>query len=222
MTAIYIGFAAVIVVIIAVLLIVRWNQNRALQAAYATPSPGASSSAGPSPIPLVDGTAVGKDVIKVGKLGADTKAGGNGQPVDGIECAGMEFATLHVHPHLSIFVKGVQVQVPRLIGAAPKPPQGCLYWIHTHDASGIIHIESPTLAPPGASGFNLGMVFDIWGQPLANNNVAGFQGPVSAYVNGMKYDGDLRQIPLISHQQITLEIGTPVVKPPNYEFPPNE
>lgn len=222
MTAIYVGFAVVIVAIVAVLLIVRWNQQRLLTAAYATPTPAASASAGPSPIPLVDGTTIGKALIKVPKFGADTKAGGQGKPVDGIECGGMEYSTLHVHPHLAIFIKGVQAQVPRLIGAAPVPPQGCLYWIHTHDATGIIHIESPVLAPTGSSGFILGMFFDIWGQPLSRDNVAGFSGPVTAFVNGQKYDGDLRAIPLISHQQITLEVGAPVVPPPNYQFPPNE
>ncbi len=222
MTAIYIGFAVVVVVIVAVLLVVRWNQNRELTAAYATPVPAASASAGPSPIPLVDGMPIGKALIKVSAAGADTKAGGQGQNIDGIECAGMEFATLHIHPHLAIFVNGVQVQVPRLIGAAPKPPQGCLYWIHTHDASGIIHIESPVLAPPGGSGFTLGILFDIWGQPLAGDNVAGFKGPVTAFVNGQKYVGDLRQIPLIEHQQVTLEVGSPVVPPPVYQFPPAE
>jgi hypothetical protein len=220
MTAVYVGFAAVIVLIIVALLIVRWNQNRLLTAAYATPTPGASSSAGPSPVPLVDGVAVGKPLIKVNPLGTDTKAGGQGQPVDGISCGGMEYSTLHVHPHLAIFINGVQAQVPRLIGGVPKP--GCLYWIHTHDASGIIHIEAPVLQPAGSSGFNLGMLFDIWGQPLANDDIAGFKGPVTAYVNGQKYDGDLRQIPLISHQEITLEVGSPVVPPPNYQFPPND
>ncbi len=222
MTAIYIGFAIVVAVILAALLIVRWNQNRELMAAYATPVPAASASAGPSPIPLVDGVPVGKALIKVGAVGADTKTGGQGQPIDGIECAGMEYATLHIHPHLAIFIKGVQAQVPRLISAAPKPPQGCLYWIHTHDASGIIHIESPVLAPPGSSGFTLGILFDIWGQPLASDNVAGFKGPVTAFVNGLKYTGDLRQIPLIEHQQVPLEVGSPVVPPPTYQFTPHE
>jgi hypothetical protein len=35
----------------------------------------------------------------------------------------------------------------------------------------------------------------------------------------MKYDGDLRAIPLAAHQQIVLEVGTPVVPPPNYVLP---
>jgi len=222
MVTIYIGFGVAIVAIVVVLLIARWNQQRQLTAAYATPTPAASTSAGPSPIPLVDGTNIGKPLIAVAKFGADTPKGGQGQTVDGIECAGGEYATLHVHPHLSIFYKGTQVMVPRLIGAAPKPPQGCLYWIHTHDGTGIIHIESPVLAPTGSSGFNLGMLFDIWGQPLDSGNIAGLKGPVTAFVNGQKYDGDLRLIPMISHQQITLEVGAPVVPPPNYQFPVGE
>ena len=64
------------------------------------------------------------------------------------------------------------------------------------------------------------MLFDIWGQPLDRTIVAGINGPVTAYVNGAQYDGDLRAIPLTAHQQITLEVGTPIVPPPNYVFPP--
>jgi hypothetical protein len=54
---------------------------------------------------------------------------------------------------------------------------------------------------------------------LERNNVAGFSGPVAAFVNGTKYDGDLRAIPLGAHQEIVLEVGTPAVPPPNYTFP---
>jgi hypothetical protein len=65
------------------------------------------------------------------------------------------------------------------------------------------------------------MLFDIWGQPLQQDEVATFKGSVTAYVNGQQYTGDLRNIPLGSHQQIVLEVGTPV-PPPNYKFPPND
>ena len=53
------------------------------------------------------------------------------------------------------------------------------------------------------------MLFDIWGQPLQREDVAGIVGPVTAYVNGTKYDGDLRAIPLGAHQQIVLRSATP-------------
>jgi hypothetical protein len=103
------------------------------------------------------------------------------------------------------------------------PGGGCLYWIHTHDASGIIHIEAPAVTPPtGGDHYTLGMFFDIWGEPLTRDNVAGLKGPVTAFVNGAKYDGELKDIPLLSHQQVVLEVGTPVVPPPNYVMPPND
>lgn len=222
MRMIYIGAALVVMLFVAALGFMRWQQNNALQAAYATPSPLPSASGAPTPIPLIDGTAIGKAMIQTGKTVTDTSRGGVGQPVDGIPCAAQEYVTLHVHPHLSIFYHGTQVQVPRFIGGAPSPGGGCLYWVHTHDASGIIHVEAPQLAPPGGSDYNLGILFDIWGQSLTRNNVAGLKGPVTAYVNGQKYNGDLRSIPLKSHNEITLEVGSPLVPPPNYSFPPNE
>jgi hypothetical protein len=223
MSMLYIGFAVVVVLIIAGLFIAKWQQTNAINAAYATASPIPTIKGGPKPIQLVDQTTIGKPLIKVVKdQPADTSKGGVGQPVDGVTCGGMEYSTLHVHAHLSLFVNGVQAQIPALIGFAPAPPNGCLYWLHTHDATGIIHVEAPQLAPAGGSGYTLGLFFAIWGQPLDRNNVAGFKGPVTAYVNGVKYDGDLDVIPLQAHQQITLEVGTPVVPPPSYLFPPAE
>ena len=141
----------------------------------------------------------------------DAPKGGMGLPVDGIACGGMEYATLHIHPHLSIFINGKQIAIPQGIGfglGSAQNPQGCLYWIHTHDSSGIIHIEAPQIEAPVGGPYTLGMLFDIWGQPLTDSNVAGAKGPVTAFVNGTKYDGDLRAIPLNSHQEIMLEVGT--------------
>jgi hypothetical protein len=222
MMIVYVSAGVLVVIVIAIFGIMSWMQDRQLTAAYATPTPAASASATPQPIQLIDGEVLGKPMIAVakGKL-PDTSRGGEGQPVDGITCGGMEYGTLHIHTQLAIFYKGTQVQIPRLIGAANAGPQGgCLYWIHTHSPDGIIHVESPVLSPPGSPGFVLGMFFDIWGQPLASDDVAGLKGPVIAYVNGTRYDGDLRQIPLLSHQRIVLEIGTPTVPPPNYVLPP--
>jgi hypothetical protein len=223
MTIVYISAAALIVVIIAIFGLMNWMQQRRLTAAYATPTPAPSSVPSSKPIQLSDGETLGKPLFVASKNGmADTLKGGIGQPVDNISCGGMEYSTLHIHTHLAIFYKGTQIAVPRLVGGAAVPPQGCLYWVHTHSMDGVIHVESPVVAPEGSAGFDLGMFFDIWGQPLARDNVAGFKGPVIAYVNGALYDGDLRMIPLLSHQQIVLEIGTPTVPPPNYAFPPGD
>lgn len=170
------------------------------------------------PIPLVQGSQVGKTMFEPG----DTSRGGNGQPVDGIEGSSHEMLSVHVHAHLSLFFKGEQIAVPYGIGIV-KPFQvengfvgvgGGFYWLHTHDATGIIHIESPD-----SRSYTLGHFFDVWGQPLASRNVAGLLGVVRAFVDGKAYAGNPRDIVLAAHQQITLEIGDPVVPPPVYVFP---
>jgi hypothetical protein len=217
MRAVYIGIGIAIVALIAIFAGLNWWQNRKVQLAYATPTPGPNASA--KPTQLADGMSLGTKFFK-GKY-PDTAQGGRGQAVDGIGCGTMEYATLHVHTHLAIFNDGKQIQVPQYIGFAPSLAGGCLYWIHTHDASGIIHLEAPQLAPPQGGPYTLGMLFDIWGQPLQRQDVAGFVGPVAAYVNGSRYDGELSSIPLGAHQQIVLMIGKPV-PPPNYAFPPND
>lgn len=221
MRALYIGVGAVIVLIIAIFGIMRWQQNaqtdRISKADLATPSPWPPPS--PKPIALKDGGKLGIPHFQQG----NSPAGGHGDPVDGIQCLGMEGQGLHIHAHLALFANGKQYEIPQLLGGTPTPTGGCLYWIHTHDGSGIIHVESPQVVSPEGNGFyTLGNLFDIWGEPVGPNGVAGFTGPVTAYLNGQPYTGDLHDIPLVSHQQIVLEVGKPVVPPPNYKFPPGD
>jgi len=224
MRIVYIAFGVVMVLVVAGFALLRWQQTREIAQAYATPSPLPSSALAGKPIQLADGEALGAPYFKlVGRSQLPVTArGGLGQPVDGISCATQEYVTLHVHTHLSIFDRGKQIQIPRGVGLAPVLPNGCLYWLHTHDASGIIHVEAPRIGAPNGGAFDLGMFFDIWGLPLTRGDVGGIKGPVAAYVDGVKYDGDLRLIPLLAHQQIVLEIGTPTVPPPYYVFPPND
>lgn len=153
----------------------------------------------------------------------DTGVGGHGQTVDGIACdSGSKPLAYHHHVHLSIFVNGRQVAVPYGIGITP-PKQvssgfvdsgSCFYWVHTHDASGIIHIETPLYQQ-----FTLSQFFDIWGRPLSRTDLLGHMGPVTVYLNGKAYSGNPRQIRLTQHLQITLETGANVA-PPKYIFPP--
>jgi hypothetical protein len=44
-------------------------------------------------------------------------------------------------------------------------------------------------------------------------------GRVAAIYNGQRYTGNPRDIPLIPHAQIQLEIGTPLVAPETITFP---
>jgi hypothetical protein len=179
---------------------------------------GAGAQRQSAPIPLVQGTQLGLTMFEPG----DTPRGGNGQPVDGIEGSSREMLKVHVHAHLALFNKGQQIAIPYGIGIV-KPFQANngfvgmgqgIYWLHTHDATGIIHVESPDDRT-----YTLGQFFDIWGQPLTSSEVAGLKGTVRAFVDGRPYSGSPRGIVLGAHTQITLEVGAPFVPPPIYTFP---
>ena len=231
MRPIYIGLAAVIVLVFIGFGISNMITNNARKQAAAfdmsTPTPGPSPTS--KPIQLHDQQALGKQIgfaktDPAKGILPDTATGGKGQPVDDIPCQSSEGVQLHVHAHLTLFANGVQVQIPPFIGIQPTStyPGECLYWIHTHDASGIIHVEAGALSAPQGGPFTLGNFFDIWGQPLNRNQVGPFKGAVTAFVNGSPYDGNLAAIPLRAHQRVTLEVGKPVVPPPNYVLPPND
>jgi hypothetical protein len=167
---------------------------------------------------LIQSTQIGKTMFAPGA----TDKGGHGQLIDGIEGSSQEMLKTHIHAHLSLFYKGEQIAIPYGIGIV-KPfraengfvgaGQG-YYWLHTHDATGILHIESPDNRR-----YTLGNFFNIWGEPLSSHNVAGLKGKVRVFVDGKAYAGDPRKIILTPHGQITLEVGRPFVVPPVYVFP---
>ena len=90
----------------------------------------------------------------------------------------------------------------------------CFYWLHTHAADGIIHIESPVKRI-----FTLGDFFDVWGQRLSGRQVGPATGTVTAIYNGRAYKGSPRDIPLAAHAQIQLEVGRPLVAAVKIKFP---
>jgi len=78
---------------------------------------------------------------------------------------------MHMHVALNIIINDEQVIIPGNVGIDPslykthdldrygiKNPKK-IYPVHTHDTSGVIHIESTELRT-----FNLSQFFDVWGQ----------------------------------------------------------
>ncbi|MFL6475894.1 MAG: hypothetical protein ACJ70Y_02825 [Nitrososphaera sp.] len=124
--------------------------------------------------------------------------------ISGIECHKSEQFHYHIHSHLDIFVNGVQQQIPSQIGILSSP--SCLYWLHTHSGDGVIHVEAPETRQ-----FTLGQFLDIWKQTSNStvlfNSVSNMS--VTAYVNGEKFEGDYRTIPIESLKEIVLAYGTP-------------
>jgi hypothetical protein len=150
-----------------------------------------------------------------------------GEQIDGISCQSGEQVAFHIHAHLTIVVRGRSRQVPAGVGiAAPREEEvtsggpfvaggSCFTWLHTHAADGIVHIESPV-----AHTYTLGEFFDIWGQPLNRRRVGAAQGAVTALFNGRVFTGNPRQIPLLAHSKIELEVGRPLIAPEKIAFPP--
>ena len=156
---------------------------------------------------------------------ATTATKTTGQAVDGIHCQTNEQTIFHIHAHLTVFVNGSPRQIPAGIGIpgaqAQNTQQGpfigsgtCFYWLHTHAADGIIHIESPIHRI-----YTLGDFFDEWRQPLGPNQIGPMTGHVTALYNGQVYKGNPRDIPLNAHAQIQLEIGNPLIAPESITWP---
>ena len=138
----------------------------------------------------------------------------------GLPALGVEGTALHIHQHLDIFIAGKSVSVPANIGN--NKIAFFISDIHTHDTTGIIHIESPTIQK-----FTLGQFFDIWGVDFTSQNIGGYKNQndktLKVFVNGNLYEGDPRQLGLESHQEIVVTYGTdkelPNPIPATYAFP---
>jgi hypothetical protein len=97
-----------------------------------------------------------------------------------IECHSIEHFDFHIHTKLIIIIDNQLYPIPANIGIIPEK---CIYWLHTHDNSGLIHIESPI-----KRNFTLGQFLQIWKlfnnsdivQRLADNQI---NGNITIHVN---------------------------------------
>lgn len=163
-------------------------------------------------------------VVGESNLLAPTWSGLKGQTIDGVGSNQMEQLAYHIHAHLAIYVNGSQKTVPYGIGIEqPWSTQAdgssefvdsgaAFYYLHTHDDTGVIHIESPTQTL-----YTLGQFFAEWNQTLSSTQIGSYKGAVTVFVNGAKYTGDPASIQLKSHDVIQLDLGKVVGYQP-YSF----
>lgn len=111
----------------------------------------------------------------------------------------MQYLT-HFHVHITLYVDGRATPIPSQIGIDPATQT--LAAIHTHDDSGIIHMEAGTkgFAPP------LQDVFDVWGVRFDAKCIGGYCGGVEMWVNG-KPNTELGKHVLHEHDVITIVEG---------------
>ncbi len=149
----------------------------------------------------------------------------------------------HVHVFLGVYNNGQLMAVPTGTGMLnpPKPIDGfvnsadCFYYLHTHDSSGIIHIESPLNVSTKQSVYTLKTYLDIWGITADANHFGPFQGPVRVFTSGQVFRGDMNHgvvnatnytyygpdptnVPLYSHEVIFIEVGPSYPALPNVSF----
>ncbi len=187
----------------------------------------------PTPVVLKTGGVVGLD-DQFNPVDSDMPAGGQGQSVDSIPCnSTMSENAYHVHAWLGILNNGQQIAVPDGVGMYRLGPEvngfeddaQCFYYIHTHDATGMIHVESPISAPLLSAQYTLGNMLDIWGVNVDATGLGQYHGQVRAFIAGapgesyainyIEYVGDVHNLLLSSHEAIWLQIG------PQYDLPPN-
>jgi hypothetical protein len=184
------------------------SAGTATSSAATTTATASSTTSGPQ---------IGFEAVPL-EQGPDLASASTTQPtaVDGIQCKPSEQLAYHIHAHLAVFDNGRLYALPGGIGIpgsqdeqsqyGPVAVGGqCYFWLHTHTADGVIHIESPL-----RSIFTLGDFFDVWRQPLTADRIASLHGTVSAFVNGKPWHKSVRAIPLLPHADIQLQIGEPI------------
>lgn len=80
---------------------------------------------------------------------------------------------IHIHPWLIIEINGQNTTVPGGIGCVADNSGDCIMPMHTHDSSGLIHIESDT-----NTNYTLGQFFQIWSASYAYALVNGAKEPI--------------------------------------------
>jgi hypothetical protein len=189
-----VGVVAAAVVVIAVIAVVI-----ATSGANRTPAPAARSSQAASWALPADPSA------------AAAKAG--------LPMLGEEMLAVHYHAHVDVIVRGQTVTMPALIGIDNANHR--ISALHTHDNTGIVHIESGQDIP-----FTLGQLFTEWGQPLNTSQVgpvvAGSGEQLRVYRNGMRFNGDPTALKFTAHDEIVVWLGPANQQPQiptSYNFP---
>lgn len=134
-------------------------------------------------------------------------------PVDSVYCDQLEQSVEHIHVYIVVYINGQASPLPAGVGI-PQDSTGnaaCFYWLHTHDSSGVVHIESPS-----SEVFTFGQFRDEWQQQFASLGLPSqllLNPGWKIWINGKVYSGTLSSIPLEAHNVITMAYNSPNVKP---------
>jgi hypothetical protein len=136
-------------------------------------------------------------------------------PLDLTTLGGHTGLVLHFHSHIDIFVDGKKVTVPAFVGI--NNGAGWLTELHTHNATGVIHIEAQKTRD-----FTLGQFFAEWAVYLDSHSIGGYSG-MKWYLNGTLQTSNPQTLVFKPHQEIAFVVGkAPAKIPSSYKFAPGE
>lgn len=137
----------------------------------------------------------------------------------GLPMLGSEGSVEHIHTHLDVLVDGKPVPVPANLGVDTR--RGTMSPLHTHDDSGVIHVEAPVKRQ-----FSLGEVFSEWQVSLSADNIGALRAAdgkvVRVFINGTPQTGNPAAIMLGPRSEIAVVYGAPQTGetiPSKYDFP---
>jgi hypothetical protein len=132
---------------------------------------------------------------------------------------GQEGQVLHIHSHLDVFVDGKAVTVPAEVGIDEARQQ--ISPLHTHDTSGVVHIESPV-----KKDFTLGEFMTEWNVPITKDALGplktGGGKELRVYADGKQWSGNPADLKLAAHEEIAVVYGAAneqVKVPASYNWP---
>jgi hypothetical protein len=148
-------------------------------------------------------------VVGVGYLVYSLEAPPPGLP---FPCAGSEGTVLHIHPYLRIAINKENVTIPADIGILSSGT--CFEPVHTHDASGIIHVESAGTSTQ----YTLAEFFQIWSATYHSVTIGGVQHQIafnSTDILGFNADAT-HKVVLFVDGKPSSEYGSLVLNPLDY------
>jgi hypothetical protein len=200
------GIAVVAALIVAIVITTKNDRHESASGAVSTQNSPATN-------------AVGADILPPWPAPSDATAAASKAGLPMLSTEGM---AEHIHIHLDVLVDGKPVPVPANIGI--DTARRAISPLHTHDDSGVVHVESPVKRE-----FSLGEFFTEWGVSLSSDNIGGLRAvdgkTVRAYVNGQPRTGNPAAIMFAQHDEIALVFGPPEPGekvPATYEFPPGD
>jgi hypothetical protein len=123
----------------------------------------------------------------------------------GLPVLSQEALAFHIHMLLQVYVDGKAVPVPQDVGI--DKVQQFITVLHTHDTSGIIHVESPI-----QKNYTLGQFFDVWGVPFSSSTLGAYSNSgdkqIRVFLNGKPYSADPQGLVLKQHEDIVVTFGT--------------